>query len=174
MTRNVKQLLSLIVAILMLTNMCITNVFAATTDEANNSSRYGVQKVWDDNNNAAGKRPSSIMASLYCDGIYASDIELCEANNWTCGLILMSINDGKEVVWTIEEKNVPAGYTASYNQETHTVTNTYIGSLDADSTRTGDDSNIALFGVIAVIALIALAGITLLIFKFKKKEEHEE
>lgn len=131
-------------------------------------------KVWDDNNNAAGKRPSSVMVSLYCDGIYASDIELCEANNWTCGLILMSINDGKEVVWTIEEKNVPAGYTASYNQETHTVTNTYIGSLDADSTRTGDDSNIALFGVIAVIALIALAGIALLIFKFKKKEEHEE
>ncbi len=131
-------------------------------------------KIWDDNNNAAGKRPSSIMVSLYCNGIYASDIELCEANNWTCGLILMSINDGEEVVWTIEEKNVPAGYTASYNQETHTVTNTYIDSVSTGGTGTGDDSNIALFGIIAVVALIALAGIAVLLIKFKKKDEHEE
>ena len=131
-------------------------------------------KIWDDNNNAAGKRPSSIMVSLYCNGIYASDIELCEANNWTCGLILMSINDGEEVVWTIEEKNVPAGYTASYNQETHTVTNTYVGSVSANGTKTGDDSNLALFGIIAVVALIALAGIAVLLIKFKKKDEHEE
>ncbi|MBR3762447.1 MAG: Cna B-type domain-containing protein [Lachnospiraceae bacterium] len=131
-------------------------------------------KIWDDNNNAAGKRPSSIMVSLYCNGIYASDIELCEANNWTCGLILMSINDGEEVVWTIEEKNVPAGYTASYNQEIHTVTNTYVGSVSANGTKTGDDSNLALFGIIAVVALIALAGIAVLLIKFKKKDEHEE
>ncbi len=137
---------------------------------------YVFTKVWNDQNNAAGKRPSSIMVKLYCDGVYASDIELCEANNWTCSLILMSKNDGEEVEWTIEERDVPSGYSASYNQETHTVTNTYDGSdsVGTDGTRTGDDSNLALFGIIAVIALIALAGIAVLLIKFKKKDEHEE
>ena len=54
------------------------------------------------------------------------------------------------------------------------MTNTYVGSVSANGTKTGDDSNLALFGIIAVVALIALAGIAVLLIKFKKKDEHEE
>ena len=113
MTRNVKQLLSLIVAILMLTNMCITNVFAATTDEANNSSRYGVQKVWDDNNNEAGARPQSVTVELYANGEPTGQrAVLNESNNWAYTWENLDSNKSYEAV----EIDLPQNYTVASKQ----------------------------------------------------------
>ena len=113
MTRNVKQLLSLIVAILMLTNMCITNVFAATTDEANNSSRYGVQKVWDDNNNEAGARPQSVTVELYANGEPTGQrAVLNESNNWAYTWESLDSNKSYQAV----EIDLPQNYTVTSKQ----------------------------------------------------------
>ena len=117
MTRKVKQLLSLIVAILLLTNTCITNVFAATTGEANNCSRYGVQKVWADNNNEAGARPQSVTVELYANGEPTGQkVVLNESNNWAYTWENLDSNKSYQAVeidlpqnYTVASKQIPEG-----------------------------------------------------------------
>ena len=97
------------------------------------------------------------------------DIVLSAENGWKNTAVLMEKNGDIEYEWTIKEKEIPAGYTASYNQDTLTVINTYGGgSTITDPPATGDTSNIVLYGV---IALFSLAGIVMLYVLKKKKEK---
>ena len=90
---------------------------------------YSVEKVWNDNNNQDGKRPTSIQVQLKANGSNKGEvITLSSNNNWkNTWTNLPKYENGKEIKYTVEEV-VPEGYTASYNTETEgktIITNTY-------------------------------------------------
>lgn len=85
-----------------------------------------VQKVWDDNNNAAGKRPSSIQVQLYANGVvYEDAITLSSSNSWAHLWTNLPKKDasGNAIVYTVKEISAPAGYQPTYSEDTFTITN---------------------------------------------------
>ena len=86
-----------------------------------------VNKVWNDNDDKAGKRPTEIKVQLLADGVaYGSEVALNKANNWTYTWTnLPKENGGQEVVYTVKEVAVSQGYKVSYSGDTFTITNTY-------------------------------------------------
>lgn len=51
-----------------------------------NRTRASIRKVWKDNDNASNKRPSSVQAQLYCDGVSMGSqylVTLDDSNNWS-------------------------------------------------------------------------------------------
>ena len=132
---------------------------------------FAFVKVWNDNNDKLGKRPDSITVELYQDGVYVTDVILSKENGWTDTAILMYSKDDHVYEWTMKEKNVPAGYVASYNQSEHIVTNTLKGhSTLPKGSGTGDDSTLGFFLGAAAVSLIAIIGLIVLM-KFRKKDD---
>lgn len=87
-----------------------------------------VRKVWNDHNNAAGKRPASITVQLVSGGMVIKTAALSEANHWshTFGGL------DPDRSYTAQEIAV-AGYTASYAGTAAagiTITNTYGGGSE--------------------------------------------
>ena len=87
-----------------------------------------VTKVWDDENNQDGIRPESIEVQLFANykklegEIYK--ITLNKNNNWTYTWTNLPKNyNGQEIIYTVQEENVPDGYEVTYNDETLTITN---------------------------------------------------
>lgn len=108
-----------------------------------------VKKIWNDNNDAAEKRPASVSVQLMRNGeAYGKAVELNEGNGWGytwTGLPL----DGE---YTLTEISAPAGYSASVTASgfAFTVTNTYTGEEpenppvtpgDPDTPKGGKDSH---------------------------------
>ena len=77
-----------------------------------------VTKKWDDANNQDGKRTDSVDVQLYKDGVAEGDpVTLSESNSWKkewTGLDKYKNDNGNrhEIVYTVAELNVPAGYEA--------------------------------------------------------------
>ena len=88
--------------------------------EAYNESQLSVRKVWSDGN--ANHANDSITVSLLKDGKVESSQELNAANGWA--YTFDRLLEGH--TWTVEEAEVPAGYTVSYNTvgTLTTITNT--------------------------------------------------
>ena len=93
-----------------------------------------VTKTWEDEDDADGIRPDSVSVQLKADGEDLGDpVTLSEANDWTYVWnvpVYKSGESGTEVVYTVEEPDVPSGYTASYANigetgELFVVTNTH-------------------------------------------------
>ncbi|MDO5078844.1 MAG: Cna B-type domain-containing protein, partial [Streptococcus minor] len=67
-----------------------------------------VTKEWDDNNNQDGKRPSEVTVHLYADGTKIQTAQITEANGWRHTFSnLPKFKDGREIVYTIQEDQVP-------------------------------------------------------------------
>ena len=114
----------------------ITNTFEVPDDTID----VPVVKVWNDNNNVAGKRPSEVTLVLtgndtndrnnpYKSTLTAENVDSLDSNRW-----LYTFNDlpkynsvnGDEITYTLSEENVNSKfYTASVDQGTKTVTNTF-------------------------------------------------
>ena len=114
----------------------ITNKFAVPDDTID----VPVVKVWSDNGNAAGKRPDSVTLVLtgndtndrnnpYKYTLTAENVDTSDANRW-----LYTFNDlpkynsvnGDEITYTLSEENMNSKfYTASVDQGSKTVTNTF-------------------------------------------------
>lgn len=88
------------------------------------------KKVWNDAGNQDGIRPSSVQLRLKKDGVpYGDPVTLNAGNNWTCTWNdLIAKANGVNVVYTVEEVNVPTGYTVSYSTQNGIiiVTNTHV------------------------------------------------
>ncbi|MBR1758230.1 MAG: Cna B-type domain-containing protein [Lachnospiraceae bacterium] len=94
-----------------------------------------VVKVWDDDDNIGGIRPTSINVQLTADGVASGDpVTLPEDGEWTYTWEnLPKYNNGTEISYTADETAVPAGYTktgpvkevAEDGTVTFTITNTY-------------------------------------------------
>ena len=88
--------------------------------EAYNESQLSVRKVWSDGN--ANHASDSITVNLLKDGKVERSQELNAANGWA--YTFDRLLEGH--TWTVEEAEVPAGYTVSYNTvgTLTTITNT--------------------------------------------------
>ena len=83
-----------------------------------------VTKIWDDNNNQDGIRPQNVTFALYADGVDTGKTLVISGTSWT-GVFtgLDKYSNGHEIVYTVQEINVPEGYTAVASGTT--VTNSH-------------------------------------------------
>lgn len=83
------------------------------------------KKIWKDEDNKDGIRPSSVTVKLLADGKETGQTAtVSETSGWTYEFTgLDRYQEGKEIAYTVEEVNVPDGYTASV--EGYNITNTH-------------------------------------------------
>lgn len=139
----------------------------------------GGTKTWVDNDNAAGMRPSSITLHLFANGVEVGTTQASADTNWTYSFGAQPVNgtDGKPIAYTMTEDTADS-YTsaisnpvASNDQIVINVTNTYQGGLAAErgngtgagsaghaGVATGDNSQMAMYGILFLIAGAGFAG----------------
>lgn len=103
--------------------------FALTNTHATETTSVGVAKAWNDENNADGVRPDSVKAQLYADGVAVGNAVELKAGAWShTWKNLPKKANGKDVVYTVQEVDVPEGYTsavAPVAAGAFTITNTH-------------------------------------------------
>ncbi len=105
-----------------------------------------VEKVWDDNNNQDGKRPSSVTVTLYVDNqSTGQSLTLNEANGWKGAFEnLAESENGKKINYTVKETPV-SGYvsaTTGSASEGFTITNSYTPeTVDISGSKTWNDND---------------------------------
>ena len=139
-----------------------------------------VFKIWDDDNDKNGDRPNAITVVLLKDGNAFRQAVLNEGNGWQHTFSdLKTAEAGKEIKYTIQELDVPEGYTASISGDVKngfTIVNKRTTETpktpsvktppSVETPKTGDDSNVVLW---AVLALAALCGICAVMVRMRKK-----
>lgn len=137
-------------------------------------------KIWKDEDNKDGIRPASITVKLLADGKETGQkATVSETSGWTYEFTgLDRYQEGKEIAYTVEEVNVPDGYTASV--EGYNITNTHTPEKPTpgkpnepgkpkkggELPNTGSESN-----QVALIAGIALLGLGTGFLARRKKED---
>ena len=137
-------------------------------------------KIWKDEDNKDGIRPASITVKLLADGKETGQTAtVSETSGWTYEFTgLDRYQEGKEIAYTVEEVNVPDGYTASV--EGYNITNTHTPEKPrpgkpnepgkpkkgGELPNTGSESNQA-----ALVAGIALLGLGTGFLARRKKED---
>lgn len=137
-------------------------------------------KIWKDEENKDGIRPASITVKLLADGKETGQIAtVSETSGWTYEFTgLDRYQEGKEIAYTVEEVNVPDGYTASV--EGYNITNTHTPEKPTpgkpnepgkpkkggELPNTGSESN-----QVALVAGIALLGLGTGFLARRKKED---
>ena len=105
-----------------------------------------VKKVWKDENNQDGKRPTSVTVKLIADGQdTGKTLELNAANDWTGSFKdLDADKGGTPIQYTVVEVTV-AGYTSKVTGDAasgFTITNSYSPeTVDVKATKNWDDAN---------------------------------
>ena len=105
-----------------------------------------VKKVWKDENNQDGKRPSSVTVKLLADGQdTGKTLELNAANGWAGSFKdLDADKGGTPIQYTVVEVTV-AGYTSKVTGDAasgFTITNSYSPeTVDVKATKNWDDAN---------------------------------
>ena len=137
-------------------------------------------KIWKDEDNKDGIRPVSITVKLLADGKETGQTAtVSETSGWTYEFTgLDRYQEGKEIAYTVEEVNVPDGYTASV--EGYNITNTHTPEKPTpgkpnepgkpkkggELPNTGSESN-----QVALVAGIALLGLGTGFLARRKKED---
>ena len=109
-------------------------------------TQVSVKKVWKDENNQDGKRPSSVTVKLLADGQdTGKTLELTEANGWAGSFKdLDADKGGTPIQYTVVEVTV-AGYTSKVTGDAasgFTITNSYSPeTVDVKATKNWDDAN---------------------------------
>lgn len=121
-----------------------------------------VKKVWSDQNNKYGVRPSSVTVTLYNGNTAVEKVTLNASNNWTFSWTGL---DGSGN-WSVLETGIPSGYYPSYKTSNGvvTITNTY-----SPATKTGDESNVILYSSLLVVSV----GTLVFLFLTGKKKKHK-
>lgn len=137
-------------------------------------------KIWKDEENKDGIRPASITVKLLADGKETGQTAtVSETSGWTYEFTgLDRYREGKEIAYTVEEVNVPDGYTASV--EGYNITNTHTPEKPTpgkpnepgkpkkggELPNTGSEPN-----QVALVAGIALLGLGTGFLARRKKED---
>ncbi len=134
-----------------------TPVFANTT--VKNTISVSVNKVWKDNE--SDSRPDCVTVQLYCDGkAYGDAVTLNKDNNWS-----FTWNElDEDCTWTVDEVNVPDGYTRSVTHSGNNWTITNSKPLD-QVPHTGDSSDNTLW---LSLACLSAAGLLIAIVDRKR------
>ena len=111
-------------------------------------TEYKVLKLWK-GDEGRNDRPKSIEVEIFCNGNHHETVILSEENHWSYS---WSAKDGSS--WTVAERNVPQGYTATVEvrQSTFVLTNTRIPDPEdpGEPPHTGDTSNVLLYILLMV------------------------
>ena len=96
-------------------------------------ANYVVKKVWQNDENQPWARATTITADVYRDGVLYKELELNEANEWTASWTDTQIHE-----YIVIEKDIPDGYTVSYEDNTwqYLIVNTYEGTQTTETTTT--------------------------------------
>ena len=116
----------------------ITNTY--TPEETSRT----VTKIWEDEENQDGIRPTSIMVQLMADQKpYGDPVELNEANNWTYTWTKLPVKEKKKVItYKVEEISKIEGYDTTYSDDTFIITNTHKpAEVFVEGTKTWDDND---------------------------------
>ena len=121
-------------------------VTTLTNSYSTEETSVSVRKVWTDSDNQDGIRPESISVQLKADGKASGDpVVLNEANNWTYTWTKLAKNANKtEIQYTVDEVDVPSGYTKTVTKEStgYVITNTHqTEKTEATVKKVWDDSN---------------------------------
>ena len=106
-----------------------------------------VTKAWADNDNQDGIRPESVKVQLYAgETAQGEEVTLSVDNNWTYTWSeLDAKKDGQDIVYTVRETEVPAGYEATVTgtaAEGFILTNTHETEvISVEGTKTWNDNN---------------------------------
>ena len=138
------------------------------------------KKIWKGDENHKDARPASITVKLFANGKDTGKTAIAsEASGWTYEFTdLDRYQEGKEIAYTVEEVNVPDGYTASV--EGYNITNTHTPEKPTpgkpnepgkpkkggELPNTGSKSN-----QVALVAGIALLGLGTGFLARRKKED---
>lgn len=120
--------------------------FIITNTNVPDVTKISVEKVWDDNNDQDGIRPTTIKVQLYADGkAPGRTVELSENNNWKYTWNNLSKQKaGEDIVYTVDEVEIPDGYikTVTSKGTAFTITNTHTPETTAVKvTKIWKDSN---------------------------------
>ena len=121
-------------------------VTTLTNSYSTEETSVSVRKVWTDSDNQDGIRPESISVQLKADGKASGEpVVLNEANNWTYTWTKLAKNANKtEIQYTVDEVDVPSGYTKTVAKEStgYVITNTHqTEKTEATVKKVWDDSN---------------------------------
>ena len=131
------------------------DTFTITNTHETETTSVTVKKIWEDDNDRDGIRSKKLVITLMkgyatdetsdekAGAEKVQDIELTADNNWTATIDgLDKYADGKLLVYTVVEKDVPNGYEVSYSEDTLTITNTHeIETKDITVTKVWDDAD---------------------------------
>ena len=154
--------------------------YTVTNTHAPEKTSVKGKKIWKDEENKDGIRPSSVTVKLLADGKETGQTAtVSETSGWTYEFTgLDRYQEGKEIAYTVEEVNVPDGYTASV--EGYNITNTHTPEKPTpgkpnepgkpkkggELPNTGSESN-----QVALVAGIALLGLGTGFLARRKKED---
>ena len=116
------------------------HLYAYTADETSWDVGFTVEKIWVDGDDADGIRPEHIEIQLLADGKpHGKPVRLTAKDGWYHIWKNLPETDaaGKEIVYSVQEVNVPAGYVSVYNPDNQTVVNTHdYETVDISGTKT--------------------------------------
>ena len=114
---------------------------------------YKAVKSWRD---GGQDRPVSVSVEVRRDGQLQQSVTLSAKNNWV--YTWKAVDDGS--VWTVNEVNVPEGYTVGIQRsgDTFSITNTKPETPAGNIPQTGDTTNVTLY-----VLLMAASGLALLV-----------
>lgn len=121
-----------------------------------------VKKVWSDKNNSYGVHPSSVTVTLYNGSTAVEKVTLSAKNNWSYSWTDL---DGSGD-WSVLESGIPSGYYPSYRTRNGVVT---ITNIYSPAPKTGDESNVILYGGL----LFASVGALAFLFLTDKRKKHK-
>jgi LPXTG-motif cell wall-anchored protein len=122
-------------------------------------------KLWTGETCAELTRPVSITVKLYADGVEIRSIEVSSINDWRFSFTdLDKYKDGKEIVYTLGEVEVP-GYITKIDDEHYIIVNDW---MPPEPPQTGDYDVLAFAGIV----MIAFTG--LFIVRKKRKVNEAE
>lgn len=105
------------------------------------------EEDWDDGDNQDDLRPSSVKVQLYADGQALGEVVTLADPSWQHTWSNLPVNaDGQAIVYTVEEIDVPTGYTVNIDQTTVAgniiLTNSHAPAVrEIVGTKTWDDQN---------------------------------
>ena len=121
--------------------------YTITNTHEPETTSVSVAKAWDDSDDQDGLRPDSVTVQLYADGAaYGDPVELTEGGGWTYTWTDLPMYDsGSAIAYTVEEVDVPDGYTATVSGDAasgFTITNTHTPETTSVSVaKAWDDSD---------------------------------
>lgn len=133
-------------------NIQFTNTFKTPEEIDDMTTKIPVTKVWNDNDDKAGKRPSelklvingtNIDKTISYDVLFDEVANSKDNNTWTKEINVQQYdNNGQEIAYTLTEPTVPEFYTEEI--QVMTVVNTFVGSDEQKTinvTKVWNDNN---------------------------------